>query len=491
MIGQYRFPSSHRTRQIVKSLRFPLSTCFRTHRRAISSPLPLSLPLPPTHTHARNSMEPPPLSPLALDGSSRLDGWDVEEDFDIDLENLFDDAEGIVHNFGNQGQEQGQEPQPQQQQQSAGNVGVNGDIASIGNYTVGLLSPSEVTSGEEANTLFPNSSANINSAVVERGDEPHAIAAPTTPGPSTTATTWSTASASEDSDDCSRSTTSGNSCNFGVSSPASSPILARDMMTSSDRSSSSSSSATDTPRSITSETSTVNNDNTAVTDNHNRKRLLAVSSSARTPILPFTFAPAFGGGGGGSGSSSPSLAHFGGLQAAALAAASGAAGQALAAGWKRLRGGDDGGPGACGQASSAGSVGGGGTGAAPSRLLCGGGDGGSSAGHGRINKRAKREERLMKNREAANRSRVKVDGSPCRVVYCQRSNSSLKSLKLLPRRVETIGSGVFCWIGSDLILFLLRGKGKFFSSQNVLQYSSSRWRRWKSAQQLEKLTTFR
>lgn len=244
------------------------------------------------------------------------------------------------------------------------------------------------------------------SAVIERED-PDSVGASS--GPNNT--TWSTTSLSEDSDDGSRSSLSGsNCCAFEGVSPASGPT--RSPAEFSPGNNSSTGSNIEAPRSVTSEASTATNDNNASVST-NSKRLLSVSSGAGTPILPFTFAPAFGGGGTPGGT----LPNFSGLQAAALAAAaSGVAGQALAAGWKRLRGGDDGSSaGAHGQACPASVEGGAG---ASSRLLCGGGagDGGSGgsgvgAGQTRTNKRAKREERLMKNREAANRSRVKVGGS--------------------------------------------------------------------------------
>lgn len=145
-----------------------------------------------------------------------------------------------------------------------------------------------------------------------------------------------------------------------------------------------------------------------------------VTSGAGAPILPFTFKPSFhaggaascaGGGGGGSSSSASSaistLPALGGLHAATvLTAASDAATQALTAGWKRFRGGE--------------AVGEGGGSVLPKSEVeerrhsavpigvASNGAGGVGAIPPSVRKRAKREERLMKNREAANRSRNKV-----------------------------------------------------------------------------------
>lgn len=157
-------------------------------------------------------------------------------------------------------------------------------------------------------------------------------------------------------------------------------------------------------------------------------------------ILPLMFMPNFhagaaggegvavGGGGGGSSSSNTTnasraistLPALGSLHpASVLSAATGAASQALAAGWKRLREGEavnNGGGGGCGgdnglpkseareRSFAAMSIGGSATGAGaaerdPEAI---------DAVPPSVRKRAKREERLMRNREAANRSRIKV-----------------------------------------------------------------------------------
>lgn len=157
----------------------------------------------------------------------------------------------------------------------------------------------------------------------------------------------------------------------------------------------------------------------------------SVTSGNGAPIFPSTYMPSFHAGvanatvpvgaSGGVGTSSasassvmPALPSLGGLDAATVwNVASGAASQVLAAGWKRLRGGDEK---ACrgreyGQRLKSELE----NGPAGALRSVAAGEGGQGAGVGDTNavtpavrKRAKREERLMKNREAANRSRIKV-----------------------------------------------------------------------------------
>lgn len=166
------------------------------------------------------------------------------------------------------------------------------------------------------------------------------------------------------------------------------------------------------------------------------------TSGPGAPILPLMFMPNFHAGaaggegvaaGGGSGGGNPSsvtapasraisttLPALGSLHpATVLSAATGAASQALAAGWKRLREGEavnNGGGGSCGGDNGLPKS------EARERPFAAVSTGGSATGAGSaardpeamdavppsVRKRAKREERLMKNREAANRSRIKV-----------------------------------------------------------------------------------
>lgn len=294
------------------------------------------------------NMQPPPLSPLALDGSGGLDGW--EEDFDdVDFEDIFKDVE------------QPDQAEDKDQVEDQVDIGDDGGSSSIAVDDIDLRSLSE------ASPTDPNINA---AAVIEEADVPALNTA------TTAATAWSTTSLSEESDDGSRSSMCGSSCALGGVSPASgpTPVVAR-------RTSTGSSSVEippPAPRSVASEamsTSTANNDTASV----NSKRLLSVSSGAGTPILPFTFAPAFG------QTSSSSLT---GLHAAALAAAGKLFGHGAPSPL----------PGSVEAAAST-----------PSRLLgLGRGCGEKEEGTERAKKRTKREERLMKNREAANRSRVKV-----------------------------------------------------------------------------------
>lgn len=127
-------------------------------------------------------------------------------------------------------------------------------------------------------------------------------------------------------------------------------------------------------------------------DNEEKKtKPLTVSSGSGTPILPFTFAPAFDPLGGNNPMTTAAISALPNIGELAYAAATG---------WKRLRspesnaeGGQTSGPQDGGQR----------------RLLSSSTRKGQTTGaNSRANKRAKKEERLMKNREAANRSRIKV-----------------------------------------------------------------------------------
>ncbi|CAN0193585.1 unnamed protein product [Scytosiphon promiscuus] len=331
---------------------------------------------------------PPALSPLAIDDGDGLDGWDAAGE-DFDFEDLFRDAEeaeagmGVVADNNN-------DSSNDLSHHPAARVGEggDGDASSVEMSDVeferGLLSLAEATS-----TAAVGAAAEFNSAVSE--DDLCSAGGTTAPNITASTTAWSTTSASEESDDGSRSSLCGSSSSsssaFGGMPPVSAPVA---VPTTAGRMShnTSSGASIEAPRSSTSEAGIVNDDTTG-----GNKRVLAVSSGAGTPILPSFFAPAFGGGAGSSAAAAAALSalNFGGLQAAA--------GEA----WKRMRGAEDVPAGAGLGRASAGSLEDGGGAAAPSRLLSGGGSG----GHGRVNKRAKREERLMKNREAANRSRVK------------------------------------------------------------------------------------
>lgn len=210
------------------------------------------------------------------------------------------------------------------------------------------------------------------------------------------ASAWSSTSASEDSDDGSRSFVSSDTIqssmdrNSSIGRLASSDNLTREPQ---------SLPLSAVPSQSPSPESSVRNNNSPT-----------VSSRTTAPILPFTCAPATAllGIGGATATLSPAsgtssaLPNLVNLHAAAITAG----GQAIAAGWKRLRGasGEDEGQTGGGRGGIGGNQ--------PLRLLSVGVGGGrgpaSSHSSSRINKRAKREERLMKNREAANRSRVKV-----------------------------------------------------------------------------------
>lgn len=113
-----------------------------------------------------------------------------------------------------------------------------------------------------------------------------------------------------------------------------------------------------------------------------------VSSGAGTPILPFTFAPAFGPLGGNNPIATAAISSLPNIGELAYAAATG---------WKRLRSAETNADG--GQTSGP-------QGSGQRRLLSSSTRKGQT--NSRTNKRAKKEERLMKNREAANRSRIKV-----------------------------------------------------------------------------------
>ncbi|CAM9866701.1 unnamed protein product [Ectocarpus sp. 6 AP-2014] len=318
--------------------------------------------------------QPPPLSPLALGGGSEShgpDGWDAE---DFDFEELFRDAEemgaGTASSDGNP---------------AAAAAAATGSPVDMSDIDLSLkaewlerdaLSPAMPTPITAAAAVEPTSggtpspAADVTSHTVSEGDISAGAGMATRTA--TTTTTWSTTSVSEESDD------GGSSCIMGGGV---SPARSND-----------SGSSIQAPRSTVSEASTAAAYAAAAAASNNSKRLLAVSSGAGTPILPLAFTPGFSGTSNSSAAAAaaalsafPAL-NFSGFQAAA--------GQAL----KRLRGGDAPAGAALGQPCA----GGGAAAATPTRLLSGG-----EGGAGRITKRAKREERLMKNREAANRSRVK------------------------------------------------------------------------------------
>lgn len=117
-----------------------------------------------------------------------------------------------------------------------------------------------------------------------------------------------------------------------------------------------------------------------------RKSTSAVKSGPGTPILPFTFTPVAHGGNSGT---IPSMPMFSGLQAAAMS------------GWKRLRGDElQLELGARGKGEQQYPI--------LSRPNLTSEFSGARTANSRTNKRTKGEERAMKNREAANRSRIKV-----------------------------------------------------------------------------------
>lgn len=345
---------------------------------------------------ASTAPQPPPLSPLALDGDNGLDGWDAAGE-DFDFEDLFRDAEEAEPGVGVEDNNSNSSNHPVARVD-------DGDASSVEMSDVeferGLLSLAEATSTVGAT----GAAAEFNTAVSD--DDLCSSAAGVTAQNITASTmAWSTTSASEESDDGSRSSSSTSS---GMS-PVAAPVAVPTVMS---NTSGSSSSSVGAPRSFTSEAGIMNND--AATNSGSNKRVLAVSSGVGTPILPSFFAPAFGNSTASSAAAAAALSALPGLNFGGIQAAAGEA-------WKRMRGGEDVPSGAgFGQASA--SLEGGGGAAGSSRLL----SGGSSGGHGRVNKRAKREERLMKNREAANRSRVKVGLSrtvsrDCLCAACLRS----------------------------------------------------------------------
>lgn len=327
--------------------------------------------------------QPLPLSPLALGGGTEshgLDGWDAE---DFDFEELFRDAEemgpGTNSSDGNQATA------------ASAAAGSPIDMSDIDlslkaewleRDVLSLAKEAPITAAVEPTTgrTSPPAAAEVGNHTVGEGDISAGMAAART---ATNTTTWSTTSASEESDD------GGSSCIMGGGV---SPTLSND----------SASSSFQAPRSTVGSEA---NNPAAATASNNSKRLLAVSSGMGTPILPLAFAPGFSGASNTSAAAAAALSAFPALNFSGFQAA---AGQAL----KRLRGGDA----TVGAAVGQPCAGGGAAAATPTRLLSGGED-----GTGRITKRAKREERLMKNREAANRSRVKV----CYMCYRQHDMSAL------------------------------------------------------------------
>ncbi|CAN0199963.1 unnamed protein product, partial [Ectocarpus sp. 12 AP-2014] len=312
--------------------------------------------------------QPPPLSPLALGGGSEshgLDGWDAE---DFDFEELFRDAEemgaGTASSDGNPAAAAAATGSPV----DMSDIDLSLKAEWLERDALSPVMPTPITAAavDPTHGGTPPPAADVTGHIVSEGDISAGAGMATR---TATTSTWSTTSVSEESDD------GGSSCIMGGGV---SPARSNDSV-----------SSIQAPRSTVSEASTAA---AAAAASNNSKRLLTVSSGAGTPILPLAFAPGFNGASNSSAAAAaaalsafPAL-NFSGFQAAA--------GQAL----KRLRGGDAPAGAALGQPCA----GGGAAAATPTRLLSGG-----EGGAGRITKRAKREERLMKNREAANRSRVK------------------------------------------------------------------------------------
>ncbi|CAN0535451.1 unnamed protein product, partial [Ectocarpus sp. 12 AP-2014] len=312
--------------------------------------------------------QPPPLSPLALGGGSEshgLDGWDAE---DFDFEELFRDAEemgaGTASSDGNPTAAAAATGSPVDM--SDIDLSLKAEWLERDALSPAMPTPITAAAVDPTRGGTPPPTADVTGHIVSEGDISAGVGMATR---TATTSTWSTTSVSEESDD------GGSSCIMGGGV---SPARSNDSV-----------SSIQAPRSTVSEASTAA---AAAAASNNSKRLLAVSSGAGTPILPLAFAPGFSGASNSSAAAAaaalsafPAL-NFSGFQAAA--------GQAL----KRFRGGDAPAGAALGQPCA----GGGAAAATPTRLLSGG-----EGGAGRITKRAKREERLMKNREAANRSRVK------------------------------------------------------------------------------------
>ncbi|CAM9286248.1 unnamed protein product [Hapterophycus canaliculatus] len=320
---------------------------------------------------ASNVPQTPPLSPLALDDGNGLDGWDAAGE-DFDFEDLFRDAEKAEEDMAVVDDTNNDSNDPAARVGDTG--GGDGETSFIDMSDVeferGLLSLAEATSTPAAGAA----AAEFNTPVSE-DDLLCSATGATAPNITASTTAWSSTSASEESDDGSRSSLCGSSSSSGAYGGIGGASV-------------------EAPRTSTSEADIMNNDAA-----NSKKRVLAVSSGVGTPILPSFFAPTFGGGTGSTAAAAAALSALPGLNFGGLQAAAGEA-------WKRMRGGEEGPAGAAPGHGSVGSLEGG-AGTAGSARLLSGGSGGGSSGHGRVNKRAKREERLMKNREAANRSRVK------------------------------------------------------------------------------------
>ncbi|CAB1114083.1 unnamed protein product [Ectocarpus sp. CCAP 1310/34] len=313
---------------------------------------------------------PPPLSPLALGGGSEshgLDGWDAE---DFDFEELFRDAEEMGAGTASSDGNPAAAAAPTGSPVNTSDIDLSLKAEWLERDALSPAMPTPITAAVEPTSGGTRSpTADVTGHIVSEGDISAGAAMATR---TATTSTWSTTSVSEESDD------GGSSCIMGGGvSPA--------------RSNDSSVGSVQAPRSTVSEASTAAAAAAAAAASNNSKRLLAVSSGAGTPILPLAFAPGFSGASSSSAAAAAALSAFPALNFSGFQAA---AGQAL----KRLRGGDAPAGAALGQPCA----GGGAAAATPPRLLSGG-----EGGAGRITKRAKREERLMKNREAANRSRVK------------------------------------------------------------------------------------
>lgn len=192
-------------------------------------------------------------------------------------------------------------------------------------------------------------------------------------------------------------------------------------------------------------------DLTCVSTQSGQSAVGSVTSGPRAPILPITFIPSFqytpqvsvSSAGDTNTKAVPAIPTMGSLQAtAAFAAASGAANQIFAAGLKRFRGGE-GSPGPMDLKPAANEE--------PRRVLLSTTsaveDGNRRAvgpGHEEdavARKRTKREERLIKNREAANRSRLKVRSQTAKESRIRDSDEWMfESLETTSERMSLLAS---------------------------------------------------
>ena len=360
--------------------------------------------------HEATTIQDDSLTPLLLgmDGSD-LDGFDLDDVFNpdaaLDLCDLLSLAVDEPDPAPVQQQRQPQQqPQPQQQQQqqqqqpkpqhqlqhqSHEDAGNDGDVSSVmsevdfNNYRAKkdghVRSPSEVgetNSWSDTACCHLEAGGNKNSAPMTLSSTPR------------TTTSWSTTSASEDSDDSSPMSVS--SCcpaNIGGRAPIPPDVGSQKNNQNRKHGAAAAAAPAAAPSAEAATTS-----GTAA----------EVKSSVGTTLLPLAYAPSFDGAAGYASSCPAMPLGFGSSQPTAFAAAaSGAVGQ-LTAYLKRQYD--------CGSGGGGRDEERGGGGQRASRLLSGngGGEGGGGGLGGRVSKKAKKEERLMKNREAANRSRAKV-----------------------------------------------------------------------------------